>query len=223
MATRIKYSIGQELGEWGIVYMGDAEPYIRKKQKTISRAANFLCKCGNIYRARIIDVRMGKSKSCGCEKGAEMFYYNRGEIINGIKFLRSIGTVNKAQYAIFECPICGNDWISSIANVKHGNSKSCCNSLLIGEEKWCALTNKLTLYKAVMFDENESFVKIGITSRSADERLREFPYNYTILKTIVGDTRYIVRLEKRINNMFVDKKYTPMIKFSGYTECFTNN
>ena len=71
-------------------------------------------------------------------------------------------------------------------------------------------------------DTNEEFYKIGITS---DHIVRRFygklPYPYIVLyehKTSVYNAFYI---EQYLHEILKDKKYTPKIKFGGYTECLS--
>ena len=72
---RIEYKSGQEIGNNGIVYLEEREPYIRKKNikdkqsnNVAFRKALFRCHCGNEWVTRIDRVKMDKVSSCGCSR-----------------------------------------------------------------------------------------------------------------------------------------------------------
>jgi hypothetical protein len=215
MKRRICYK-GQIMNKFNVAYVSEiqTEPGIR-------RTCLFECACGKTFVSLLNDVVQNKRRSCGCRKGNKPYHYKPGEYINGIKFLRSKGTVNYAQRAIFECPVCKNDWESYIANVKEGNSKSCCK-LKRGWSKtqWQKFCKKAKLYKVLLFNDRESFIKIGITSKSIEKRLKGLPYNFKIIKYIEGDSGYIFDLENRIKKIFKKYSYTPEVRFKGETECY---
>ena len=72
---RIEYETGQALGNNGLVYLDEREPYIRAKNihdKTKGnvsfRRALFRCVCGNEWTSRIDLIKMNKVASCGCKR-----------------------------------------------------------------------------------------------------------------------------------------------------------
>lgn len=153
-------------------------------------------------------------------KGADPINYNSGEIINGVKFIKTLGTKNHAQYALFECPVCNKEWSSLVANVKHGNSISCCMGTFKSKSEWVKISNTATFYKVRLYNEQESFIKIGITTRTVKIRLKNLPYKYEILKELKSDSSYIYDLEKRFLSFHKKNRYIPLIYFAGCTECF---
>jgi len=202
---RIVYHKGQQVGTKGITFVEDVAPKIEKSGRKRRRAV-FLCLCGKEYTTTVHDVVIDKSSSCGCAKGNSMIEYNYGDMINNVMFIRSLGTKTKikAQYAVFECPRCGSHWEASIANVKTGNVKSCCNNAgCWNRSKWISTYKISYLYKILLYNDEEAFIKIGITShRNLNKRLRSFPYQYKVLKTIKGEAGFIFDLENRILRMF---------------------
>jgi len=217
---KINYVSGQKVNNHGICYISDVQPFIGKTGRS-RRACLFKCKCGNTFISNLQDVIGNKRTSCGCKKGVSIKIYKEGDFINGIKFIKTCGTVNNAQRAIFECPICKNHWESSVGNIQGGNTKSCC-SIKRGwsRSQWIKLSNVAKLYKIKLFNENESFIKIGITTTSISKRFQSIPYRYEILKVIEGDSGYIFDLENKIKKLFKKHRYTPLIKFKGETECY---
>jgi hypothetical protein len=77
------------------------------------------------------------------------------------------------------------------------------------------------LYKIKCYNEDESFIKIGRTFNKLETRLSEIPYKYEIIKVIESnDGGYIFDLEKRIKEIYYNKRYIPILKFGGMYECF---
>ena len=76
------------------------------------------------------------------------------------------------------------------------------------------------LYVVKLYNNNESFFKIGTTSTIISRRMGNIPYKYEVLFEEEIDTYKALEIEsicyKELNN------YTPDIKFGGYTECFKN-
>jgi hypothetical protein len=66
----IAYACGQALGQHSVRYLEELEGVLRanlKGYRHIHRYALFLCgDCPNEFRARVSDVKSGKTKSCGC-------------------------------------------------------------------------------------------------------------------------------------------------------------
>lgn len=83
------------------------------------------------------------------------------------------------------------------------------------------------LYILECFNDNERFVKIGITSRSIKERYPNkttMPYEYTVLHEITGDPEFIYDLETLLHRKSFNFKYIPNTYFAGSsTECFKSD
>lgn len=93
--------------------------------------------------------------------------------------------------------------------------------------------SKPQLYVLRFFNEDENFIKIGITDDSIGRRFSsagegnntKLPYKFEILHQFFHTDISIslVELENKIQKNFTHIKYFPKIKFPGYTECFTLN
>lgn len=82
--------------------------------------------------------------------------------------------------------------------------------------KW--INEELTIYHLKIVDDDDTvFYKYGLT-RNIKIRLEKIPYKVEILKTITIDKYEAIYLEKTLLTNI--KKYTPIKKFGGYTECF---
>jgi len=79
------------------------------------------------------------------------------------------------------------------------------------------------LYLITGFNEIETFIKIGITTKTVDDRLKfssVFPYEYHIIGTRSGSLFDVFCIEQQIKRALKKFKYKPTIMFGGYTECF---
>jgi hypothetical protein len=214
-----KYILNEKINKYDILYVSDEPSIIENTRKR--RVCLFKCHCGEIFTSRLGDVIGNKRKSCGCRKGNEIKNYNNGDLINGIKFIKSCGATNYAQRAIFECPSCKKEWESLISNIQQGHTKSCCGIKRgWSRSKWIAISKVAILYKVRVYNEIESFIKIGITTNSVEKRFKSIPYKYEILKTVEGDSGYIFDLENKTKRLFKKWKYIPLINFKGETECY---
>jgi len=215
---KIIYKENEIIGDNGIVYLKEYKPFIEDGIKR--RSAIFLCHCGKEYRSRITDVKSNKSSSCGCGKGNKPNKYKNGQKINGVTFINSLGTTNNQQRAIFLCPLCGDEWVSFIGNIQAGHTKSCCGKHRgWSRSEWIKFTKESYFYIVLLYDDNESFVKAGITSKDLKDRLKTVPYNYKVIRLIKNDSGYIYDLENRFLRMYKKYNYKPMIRFNGETEC----
>jgi len=77
-----KYRIEEEVGNNGIIYLYDVNPYIKPSGKK-ERKARFKCTCGKEFEAIISSVKSGNTKSCGC------YMINKIKESNTIHGLRS--------------------------------------------------------------------------------------------------------------------------------------
>lgn len=80
------------------------------------------------------------------------------------------------------------------------------------------------VYIIKCYNSLETFIKIGITSRSVHERFKtktSLPYSYEILKEIKGSPDFVFDEEHRLHKYAGKYKYSPKISFGGGTECFT--
>jgi hypothetical protein len=209
---------GSIINNHGIKYISDLES-IRLGNK-LRRFCLFKCSCGIMFKATLNDVYY-KRTSCGCKKGSKPKEYKEGDLINGIKFIKSCGTKRYLQRAIFECPICKNEWESSIGNIQAGHTKSCCGVKRgWSKSQWVKLSPTAKLYKVRLYNDVESFIKIGITTKQIAQRFRNIPYKYEILKIVDGESDYIFDLENRTKRLFKKYSYKPLISFKGESECY---
>jgi len=78
------------------------------------------------------------------------------------------------------------------------------------------------IYIVKLYNDTESFIKIGKSFRPLNQRLAKarIGYDYTILRIITGNVITVSKLELELKSRHKKYKYTPLNKFKGYTECF---
>lgn len=87
------------------------------------------------------------------------------------------------------------------------------------KDKWSKID--AYLYIVEMSNDNESFIKIGITvQKNIKRRFSGSKYNINILYNIKDNLYNLIYLEREYLNRYSDYKYTTLIKFRGHTECF---
>ena len=80
------------------------------------------------------------------------------------------------------------------------------------------------LYVIKCYNEEEEFIKIGITSQTILERFKRFdrfPYSYEIIYQKQGESEFIYNLEKHYHRTFRDYRYRTKVLFKGSSECFS--
>ncbi len=82
-------------------------------------------------------------------------------------------------------------------------------------------TGDLRLYVVRLFDENEEFIKVGVTSTSISRRMGGVPYKYEILIDEIMKYKEALDVEKVCQESI--NQYKPLIHFGGHTECFEYN
>ena len=101
----------------------------------------------------------------------------------------------------------------------HGCPKCKADKLrILSTQKWCENYDTGTLYLLRCYNDIEEFLKIGITSRSIEERYNgkdAMPYNYEILYEFNGNSQVVSDLEQYIKSNFI--YYKPVIHFDGAT------
>lgn len=79
------------------------------------------------------------------------------------------------------------------------------------------------LYIVEISSKEESFIKIGITSRTIGQRFKTLPKEYKyklIYEESSIDAIYIFDRETYLHNILSEFKYSPKLEFKGKTECF---
>lgn len=109
---------------------------------------------------------------------------------------------------------------------KHG-CPECSKTRGWTKEGFADLSPHAYLYLIQCFNSEESFLKVGITTKeSLSGRFRskaEMPYEYEVIHKIRGCSGLIFDLEKQIHKELARYRYIPNLKFKGWNECFLAN
>lgn len=130
---------------------------------------------------------------------------------------------------IITCKLHGNFLQSPGKHLQGDGCKKCAtmmnggftknNFLRAGKDKECIF------YVINLFNKNENFYKIGITSLSVSKRFADkttMPYEYSIIKEIKGNAEFVWNTELKYKRQLKKFRYVPLITFHGCTECFHN-
>lgn len=214
--------------------------YSYKKTKYMGVARKVVITCpkhGDFEQIADVHIRGAGCAKCGSERRANATrktssdFVKRARDVHGDKYsYDKVAYVSNRTDVIITCLIHG-DFTQRPTN--HFQGKGClyCADKSGGwsREDFAKLCRKNgggegSLYIIQCFNENESFYKIGITSHRLKVRfkgLHLMPYSYEKLFLINGKPKYIFDLEYRLHSLNKENSYTPLITFSGQTECFT--
>lgn len=83
------------------------------------------------------------------------------------------------------------------------------------------------LYLIRIYNDEESFIKIGITSSGLKERFRKLKsvwgYNYDIIKVVKLTPGNAWDAESQLKSKYISNKHIPKKEIPGYTECFNKD
>lgn len=149
--------------------------------------------------------------------------------------------INNTNKVIIICPIHGQFEQTPHNHKRGGGCKKCAyieiakanvdNSRGWSLSDWENKLKKIPDSKAILYviecyDDDETFIKVGITMRSIKKRFCNkvlMPYKYKILLEISDLPNIIFNTEIEIKRKLKLEKYRPMVKFSGYHECFNKS
>ena len=164
-------------------------------------------------------------------------FLSRAMAVHGDKYDYSkVDYVNTSTDVEIICPLHGSFFQTLDSHVR-GSGCFVCGYERQGwtDSKWHnggLISNNFDSFKVYIircWNDNEEFYKIGKTYelvkvRFGIKKSKKMPYNYEVVKIIDSkdDGVYISKLERRLHNLFYDKKYTPCVWFEGSTECFSS-
>lgn len=191
------------------------------KEKLIVKDIN-----GFTYSPTTYDLLKGHKVSIEtCNEKEALFEYKANLKHNSKYIYPSFKYINGKQIITILCPTHG-EFTQKIECHLHGNGCPKCKTdqATYDRKKWILnhINKSCTFYILEVFNINESFIKIGITSRNIKTRYVSLKnYNYRILVEIKGTSEYINDLEIQYLKAYKAYKYTPYLGFEGHTECFS--
>lgn len=86
---------------------------------------------------------------------------------------------------------------------------------------------KSQLYLIRIYNDFESFIKIGITATGVKRRFRKmkgkYGYDYEILFTVESSPENVWDLERFLKSKYIHEKYSPSVKIIGHSECLNES
>lgn len=176
--------------------------------------------------------------SCGITKAHSKTNYttqqfvNKANLVHNDKYIYSNTNYSTCNYPVEITCIVHGDFTQTPSS--HLSGKGCpeCGKQASGwtytnwEKAGTESTNfdSFKIYVVKCWNDTETFYKVGKTFLSVGKRFankERMPYNWTIIRTIEGNARYISELEPSLHNQFTSYSYTPSLEFAGQTECYT--
>ncbi len=190
--------------------------------------------CSHTWRATVDSVN---SMNSGCPKCAGNSRMSLSEIQKRLnKEQREIiiddiipGSKNNERKGIFVCKICNTEWKSTLSNIFY-NQQGCpkCNKSGRYNTAWFdshpeLKTTPALLYLVRFSNDEEDFIKVGITRHNIFTRFPKYKYPYVMcLYQSVNTTLYHAwKEEQNILQQFSKYLYLPKQHIGGRTECLT--
>lgn len=161
------------------------------------------------------------------------YFTNKAREVHGNKYDYSkVEYVNCTTKICIICPTHGEFWQNPSGHLKGYDCFKCprknsCGRGWTKKDFIRLCTKKLgygTLYQIRIFDDEESFYKVGITSKTIKRRFignSLSGYSYEIVDELLLDPATCWRAERQILKDNKHLKYLPKVKFAGWTECFS--
>jgi hypothetical protein len=174
----------------------------------------------NIFKGLGFDIRSAIDRN---EYFLNYIKINQPKYINkNFKLLSKV----KGNKDLIKFSLNNNKYTATIDSLMSGyfsdeSPKGVFNTATMERNKNMFLKTPCFIYKIRLFNSNESFYKVGITTKDIKIRFRSFPYSYEVLEIISINLYDAYIMEQEIHNQLKEYKYKPQIKFGGNTECFT--
>lgn len=223
---------------------GDKFDYCRTVYKELESKIEVICNIHGAFYTRAdnhIATMSGGCKCCGnilktagLVSGIEDFI-RKATYTHGDKYDYSKSVyINSATPIDILCPIHGLFKQTPSSHLQGHGCPACKreNASRWTAESWSNAADnsnhfkQFTLYFTRLYQDEESFYKVGITYRDVHTRLQKIaPYKYEIINVITHeDSKIIYNLEKYLKRTFKPYKYQPLKSFAGSKqECFKFN
>ncbi len=188
--------------------------------------------CKNIFEISPNNHKNGKGcKECGIKRRTKKLSHTKEIFIekanikhNNFYNYDKVEYTNSSSKVIIGCPIHGDFEQEANSHIYGTGCPKCsldCNTYR--RSHYIKLSETATLYLISVYNNEESFYKIGKTINEVKKRFpckEKLPYNYTIIKEYKSNIEEIYDLEIELHRKYKDFKYLPKINFKGYTECY---
>lgn len=183
----------------------------------IKQNSNFCPKCQNVSKLNFEEVVSEVYKHNKEVKVVSNEYF-------GVDVNLDLLCLNDGSHGIFPC---------NLSNIRKGRGCPKCaietkrlsggiynlSSATRMKDKWSEIPSMVYVVK--MENEEESFIKVGITKVNVNKRFKTSPYKITTIILMETDLYTACQIERSVMVDFLKHRYSPSISFKGYTECFT--
>jgi len=160
-----------------------------------------------------------------CTEKEKLFEFNANKIHNNFYKYPDFKYINGKQKINIKCIIHGEfEQIIESHLIGHGCKK--CTTVGFSKESWLKRLKNKNAYFYVLrvFNNDEEFIKIGITSVGVDQRYKYLKnYKFEVLDIIEDSPSKIYDIEKKILQKYKNYKYLPKLPFEGWSECLDIN
>lgn len=141
-----------------------------------------------------------------------------------------INYINRKVKIKIICPIHGEFWQVPNNHLSGYGCTKCGILNLVGGYNKCTAEKNLDdwkkisaiVYKIKIYDNEEVFYKIGITTKTVEERFGGcLPYAYNIIEIIETNLYEAIYIENKLHKLNKLNHYEPNKIFGGWTECFS--
>lgn len=212
---------------------GDKYDYSLVEYNRSKDVIKIICKTHGVFEQIAVNHQRGADcPMCNKEnvsinnKKSVLYFLEKANELHKDKYLYCIGEpVNNSDEILIRCDKHG------VFKQKVGNHLSVKGCLQCGRDVTGWTRTKFTdlvarkgrgiVYILKLSNSSETFLKIGITTRTVKHRICDFPYDVEILhEEIFNNGSLMFDLEKYLHRTLKKYSYSPKIDFGGSTECF---
>jgi hypothetical protein len=225
-----------EFIEKAVAKHGNLYDYSLSEYKGIRDKLAIICpKHGVFYQVPNSHLRGIGCPKCGLEQRSKtrtwtlQKFMNKANKIHNFKYDYSKGIyLDSMKKILIICPEHG-EFYQKVNNHLQGQGCPKCNfNHGFSRTHWIKFCNSKKninpkVYIVRCYNNNEEFIKIGITIRTIFKRFPSkghLPYEFEVLKEIKGSPAFVYDKENELHKLFKDFKYIPKLEFLGKTECF---
>lgn len=212
--------------------------YSKMQTYSFNSMETFVCPIHGDFKQKVKNHIASKGcYLCGRDSYVANKSLTLGENLNSINLPKNISVLTPLSIKVFgesaislNCLFHGN-YTQKLTQIRRSCTCPTCSKTGFSRRKFvkmCERKNrdKVIFYKINIFNSEENFMKIGITSIGIKYRFKNlfrYGYKYKIIDVIKGTPLKIWNLENNYKKSIPkENRYIPKVLFPGYTECFKN-
>lgn len=240
-SSMLKYSTQEIIEKFKKIH-GDKYDYSKFEYFGINEKSIIICPIhGNFIQSAKLHLSKRGCTKCGHSKAGKSgkrsiaYYINLAKEVHGEKYIYDLVINNYTSCHKKHSIICPKHGIFNQTLYAHIHKKCGCPTCYREKKhgfnlcKWASNSSQyiVTLYIINIFNQTESFIKIGITYQGVVKRfynLKQSNYNYNVLATVSipeKGGRAIALIEMELHNSLQEYKYKPKNSFKGQGECYS--